>query len=155
MKKVSEIAKELGVSPQAIYKRINKTFKQPLKQHVHKDEKGKTLIDSEGIEIIRRSFEPAVQQPFKQPFKQPFNNGSQERLIESQAKQIEMMDKQLSGKDKQISEKDIQIQNLQRSIEIMQMLLKKEQEKGQLLIEVQREKEPKYKGIKGWFKKEK
>lgn len=131
MKKVSEVAKELGVSPQSIYKRINNTFKQRLKEHVHKDEGGKTLIDTEGIEIIRESFKPTDCEPFQQPF----NNRSQERLIEIMAKQLE--------------EKDQQITNMMRQMEIMQMLLKNEQEKGRLLLEVKEKKED---GLfKRWF----
>ena len=137
MKKVSELAKELGVSPQSIYKRINKTFKQQLKQHVHKDESGKTLIDSGGEEIIKRSFKRKDDEPFNEPFTDTFK---------------EFLVKQVEEKDRQISELMKQNESLTNKLEIMQILLKNEQEKGRLLIEA---KEEKPKGILSrWFKRE-
>jgi len=126
MKKVSELAKELGVSPQSIYKRINKTFKQQLKQHVHKDESGKTLIDSGGEEIIKRSFKRKDDEPFTDTFK-------------------EFLMKQVEEKDRQISELMKQNESLTNKLEIMQILLKNEQEKGRMLIEAKEEKQ------KGFF----
>lgn len=125
--KISEVAKELGVSPQAVYKRVNKTFKQHLKPFVYKNDKGVTLVKPKGIEIIKESFK----QPFNEPFSNNLNNGSSEL--------IEILREQLAAKDKQIND-------LSRQLEIMQHLLKSEQEKGKLLIEA---KPPR--GFKRWF----
>lgn len=130
MKKISEIAKELGVSRQAIYKRVNSTLKQQLTPFVYKDKTGTTLIKPEGVAILRNSFLSTNCQQFNQP-----------GVNSLQSDLIEIMREQLAIKDKQISD-------LSRQVEIMQHLFKTEQEKGKLLIEAIPPK-----GFKKWFKK--
>jgi len=146
---VSVVAKELNVSPQAVYKRLNNGLNglnnglNGLNKHVHKDKQGKKVIDTEGVELLRQSFvstssttsSTTVQQPFKQPFKQDIDD----ILLE-----------QVREKDKQINELLRQNESLINKLENMQILIKNEQEKTRLLItdEVQEEKG----FFKRWFK---
>jgi len=57
MKSVSEIARELNISTQAIYKKINKTMKNELQLHI-KDVGGKKYIDELGEEKIKNGLQP-------------------------------------------------------------------------------------------------
>lgn len=104
MKTVSELAKELNVTPQAIYKRLNKTLKTELKRHVQTDESGKKVITSDGVALIKRSFEQDLN-AFKTDSKQ-----EQPEIIEHMKQEIEYLRKQLSQKDELIAKKDEQIQ---------------------------------------------
>jgi len=52
---VSELARELSVSVQSIYKKINKSMRNELYSHV-KTIKGQKVIDEQGAEIIKNSF---------------------------------------------------------------------------------------------------
>jgi len=54
---VSELARDLNVSVQTIYKKINKSMKKELSEHI-KDIDGQKFIDDEGIEIIKIGFKP-------------------------------------------------------------------------------------------------
>lgn len=104
MKTVSELAKEIGVTPQAIYKRINKTLKTELKQHVKKDNSGKIVIAIDGVDLIKRSFEQDLN-AFTTDSKQV-----QPEIIEHMRQEIDYLRKQLNQKDELIAKKDEQIQ---------------------------------------------
>jgi len=56
---VSEIARDLNVSVQAIYKKINKSMKNELRSHI-KIINGQKLIDEEGTELLKNSFKPTL-----------------------------------------------------------------------------------------------
>lgn len=56
MKSPYQIAKEIGVSHQSVYRRLETTLRNEMQGHVHTSEKGKMLIDADGEEIIRNSF---------------------------------------------------------------------------------------------------
>ena len=119
MKTIAELASELNVTPQAIYKKI-KQFKQPLKQHLHKGEKGKTLIDSEGQVIIRNSFKQFKQSVVKQ-FQQPFNeqfNSDNSQIIKLLEDNINILQEQLKTKDKQIEDLTATVKTQAESINI-------------------------------------
>lgn len=49
---ISELAKELDVSRQAIYNKINVSLKEKLAPHVHEKD-GQKFIDDEGVAIIK------------------------------------------------------------------------------------------------------
>jgi hypothetical protein len=53
---ISELARALNVSVQAIYKKINKTLKDELLPHI-KTVNGQKIIDEQGIEIIKNSLD--------------------------------------------------------------------------------------------------
>ena len=114
MKSISTLARELKVSPQAVYKKVNNQLSTKLKGHVHK-ENGKTVIDEDGEKIIRESFIQSVDNEFNS--------------VENQANQlIQVLQQQLAAKDQQI-------ENLLQKLENMQILLKGSQQQNQLLIE--------------------
>ncbi len=146
MKKISEIAEELGVSRQAIYKRVNSTLKQPLTPFVYKDEHGVTLIKSRGVEIIRNSLLSTNCQQNSQQFTGVDNS----RMIEILNEQLKAKDKQISELNRQLETKDQQLIAKDKQFEIVSILFQNEQKKGNLLIEQQ-----KPKGIKKWFGKSK
>ena len=54
MKKIAEVAKELGVSRQTVYRRVTKNATAELQSHVTKDDRGTTLIDTEGVAILTK-----------------------------------------------------------------------------------------------------
>jgi len=111
MKSISEIAKKLDITYQAVYKKINNQLKTELKKHIHLQENKKILIDDEGIEIIEDSLKT---DNFR------VNNQLNTEFITFLQRQIEI--------------KDSQIDNLLGKIENMQVLLKNEQDKNKLLL---------------------
>ena len=119
MKSVAELANELNVTPQAIYKRLNGSLKVRLKNHTQR-KNGKTVIDSEGQAIIKNSFETKIKKDSKQV------ENVNTILVE-----------QLQKKDEQIQQLMNQNENLLEKIENMQVLLRHEQEKNMILIEQQ------------------
>jgi len=60
MKTIKQVADELNITTQTVYKKINKTMKDELLDHV-KRESGQTLIDETGIVLIKNSVEPFQQ----------------------------------------------------------------------------------------------
>jgi hypothetical protein len=101
---ISQVAKTLGVSRQAVYKKMEKL---DLSQHLSDSDKGKQLSE-EGINILRESFrESTNSKPIRtltgivtqdnQPSVEFF-----ERIIDSQEKQIEFMSRQIEFKDEEI-----------------------------------------------------
>lgn len=128
MKSISEIAKELNISTQAIYKKVNNQLKTELSTHIHKGLNGKTFIDEKGQAIIKTS----LNQQFKTS-SQPVDN----RLEDDYQKNyplIEILKKQLEVKDSQIEELLKQNESLIKKVENMQVLLKSEQEKTTSLL---------------------
>jgi len=120
---VSQLAKEIGVSPQSIYKKVNYTLSESLKIHITK-ESGKTLIDTKGEAILKKSFNkplPNVQQQFN-------NNSTTENTL-----LYEALIKQLEEKDNQLKAKDSQIDKLQILLDNSQQLHHTEQKKSLLL----------------------
>jgi len=59
--KVSQVAKKLGISPTAVYKKF-RTCSELIQTHVHK-EKGITYIDIEGFELVKNSMQKAHPEP--------------------------------------------------------------------------------------------
>ncbi len=97
MKTVSEIAKEIGVTPQAVYKRLNNQLKTSLKAHLHKGLKGETLIDDDGEQIIKEAFKPVVK-----PLNETSPTTVDKQFINSLIDQLKVKDQQLQEKDEQI-----------------------------------------------------
>ncbi len=53
--KVSQVAKILGITPTAVYRKF-KTSSELIQNHVHK-EKGVTYLDADGLEILKASMQ--------------------------------------------------------------------------------------------------
>lgn len=127
---VKEFAKEVNISVQAVYQRLNKDLKEFLKEI-----DGKKKIDPIAIEIL--NFKEDVKQ-----IDQDLNNSLTSALNDS----LRLLEKQLEEKDNQIKEKDKQISNLDKRLEESQKLnanqqelLRREQEKILLLENSERE----------------
>lgn len=59
--KVSLVAKKLGISPTAVYKKF-RTSSELVQNHITK-EKGVTYIDREGFELVKNSMRKAIPEP--------------------------------------------------------------------------------------------
>jgi len=77
MKSPYQIAKELNVSPQAIYKRLTNEFNNQFNNHIQRTQKGRYLLDPVAEQGLRDLFN-IVQQPVQQspiePVVQPLLN---------------------------------------------------------------------------------
>ena len=75
--KVSQVAKILGISPTAVYKKF-KTSSELFQNHITK-EKGVTYIDAEGFELVKNSMQ--------KPMSEPVSPGSE--LVETLQKELD------------------------------------------------------------------
>jgi chromosome segregation ATPase len=73
MKSPYRIAQEIGVSPQAVYKRLTPEFIRQLNNHIKRNEKGKYLLDEEAEKAVKALFN-AVEQLDQQTDEQPLLN---------------------------------------------------------------------------------
>ena len=132
-KTVSEIAREIGISRQALYKRIKAepllTGLQPFTSKVD----GILYISADGEDLIASvcSSSSRVQGRVNradnvdckldsQPDKQV--DSIQESLISQMSAEIDFLKKQIDVKDKQLGDKDKQIEQLSESLRASQML---------------------------------
>lgn len=106
MKTVAEVAKELQVTPQAVYKRLNQ-FNNRFKTHIHKGLKGEKLLDAEGESILKEMFKPV----------ETTSSTTDDKLF------INSLLEQLKVKDQQLQEKDEQIRQLIQINQTNQMVL--------------------------------
>lgn len=75
--KVSQVAKDLGISPTAVYKKF-KTSSELFQNHITK-EKGITYVDREGFELVKNSLQ--------KPAPEPVSSGSE--LVETLQKELD------------------------------------------------------------------
>ena len=66
MKSPYKIAREIGVSPQAVYKRLTEEFINKLDNHIQRKENGKYLLDDVAERVLKELFNQVVQ-PVQQP----------------------------------------------------------------------------------------
>lgn len=141
MKTIAEIAKEIGVSKQAVYDKIKKEpLSSALKDLIEKVDN--TLhIKLDGVELIKSAFNKESQSIVSS---KPLDTISQV-LIETLQKQIETITKELAVKNKQIEDLQNalererehsrqQAENLTELTRNSQILLKQEQEKTAFLL---------------------
>lgn len=124
MKTIAELSKELNVTPQAIYKKVNKQLKQQLKNHLHKGNKGETLIDEEGQVILRDGFKPVfklVQQPDLTTVNKLLLEQIKEKDIQITAltMQIEKLTIELSRSNEHIREMNLNLSELNRNNQVL------------------------------------
>lgn len=132
-KTVSEIAREIGISRQALYKRIRteplSSDLQPFTSRVD----GILYISTDGENLIVSvcSSSSRVQGRVNRADNvdcklnnQPDNrvDSVQESLIHQMAAEIDFLKKQIDVKDKQLTDKDKQIEQLSESLRASQML---------------------------------
>jgi len=77
MKTPYQIAKELNVSPQAIYKRLTYEFNNQFNNHIQRTQKGRYLLDevaAQGLKDLFNQVQQSVQQQTIEPVVQPLLN---------------------------------------------------------------------------------
>ena len=127
-KTVSEIAREIGISRQALYKRIKaeplSTELQPFTSRVD----GILYISADGEERIVSACSSSsrvqgrVNRADNVDCKPDNQVGIQESLISQMSAEIDFLKKQIDVKDKQLGDKDKQIEQLSESLRASQML---------------------------------
>ena len=123
---IKEVAELLEVTPQAIYKVLNKDFKHLNNCLISVERNGKTLkaLNSEGVEILRQHFKPTVETTDKQQFKAEFKTND---VI------IELLSKQLDIKDKQIQDLSDRLREQQELNKNNQILIHRTQQQPKAL----------------------
>jgi predicted ArsR family transcriptional regulator len=135
MKTVKEVAEELDISTQAVYKKLNQ-LQTELNNHIHRVAKGnKTVkaVDRKGIEIIKNSL--------VKPIDNQVGNQLQVETMVILRETIDTLKNQMELKDKEIQQlkedykeqlksKDRQIENLTEMNKNNQILLGREQQKA-------------------------
>jgi len=117
MYKVSEVARNLGVTVAGVYKAI----KQLDKRYINKMD-GVIYIDDAGYDVLKRRFEDSKGQ-------------KQDSRVDDVV--VVSLLKQLEEKDRQIAEKDVQISQLIEQARNYQVLLKVEQDRNLSLVQKQ------------------
>ena len=119
-KTIKQLSKELKVTPQAIYKKINNQLNNELLNHITKGKRGETLVDKEGEDIIKSTFHKPVEQ---------HNVNSLNNSL------LDILKTELEQKNILIESLTRQNENLIRQNENAQKLLANQQQQNQLLIE--------------------
>lgn len=148
LKSISQLAKELGVTRQAIYQKIksNKELSTRLQPFTVNNCKF-TVYSLQGQELIKQAF---INQTVNQTINRTVNVDSKpvstdSQLIDSLTAQIDTLTKQLTVKDEQLTAAQAQINNLIDTIHELTIALKAAQalhglDKQQKTIEVKQEK---------------
>ena len=119
---VGELAKQLNISTQAIYAKINDSMKDELTNHIHKIAKGKRfviMIDEEGVEIIENSIVQVADEQLTSIDKE---------IIALLQTNIELLQEQLNVKDLQIAELNNRLMEAQNISKHNLVLLQNEKE---------------------------
>lgn len=135
---IKQAAKLLGISEQAVYKRLNTTFKPYVEQRLNNRNKPQTFLKKSIIQDFAEQTEPEKEQgctTVEQPLnnvEQPLNNpekATEAALVDSlnarlndKGEEIKRLVAQLEAKDKQIQAKDEQIAALQENLRAEQIL---------------------------------
>ena len=125
MKTIKQIADELGVSKQKVYRFI-------VKNHItaSSEVKQSKLYDEAAEKMIKKGFlenEP-YQKSHHEAHQKHINDTVGEAVIELLQKELEQKNEQLQEKDRQIREKDRQISEMLAQLSVNQKLIDQEQQ---------------------------
>lgn len=149
-KTVQQVAKQLGITPQAIYRRIKDTSDKELYRNLNNEVKTITngnrsfkVITEKGIKLLSEVFH-------KEPeMKQQENTYTEiQPLYTAMEETIKALREQLKVKDQQIQELNDRLKEQQQLNKNNQVLLLNEQEKGNIKS---LESSGKWEKIKGFF----
>lgn len=156
MKSIKQIADELGVSKQKVYRFIVRnhiTASSEVKQSKLYDEAAEMLIKQGLLE------DKPYQKSHHEAHQNYINDTVSEAVIELLRKELEQKSKQLQEKDRQIREKDRQISEMQAQLSMNQKLIDQEQQlhmvterKIQLIEQQQDQEKPNAEEDKKWWK---
>ena len=116
MKTPYKIAKEIGVTPQAVYNKLTPEFIIPLNNHIQRNEKGKYSLDAVAEGKLKGLFNLLVQ-PIEQS-----NELVEQALLNQLNSEIAFLRKQVEIQSKQISELTIALENTTSSLQASQAL---------------------------------
>lgn len=137
---VGQVAKELNISTQAIYLKINSSMSEELAPFIKEVARGKRtikMIESEGVELIRASLDIQVDEVVAKD-----NTSIDKDILKLLQDTIEVLRDQLLAKDEQISKLNERLKESQQITQNHQVLLKDSKEKEQDLLMIEE---------KGWF----
>lgn len=127
MKTVLEIAKENGVTTQAVYQRIGKQRDKELKNCIKKGKKGETLINKCGEELLKSSFSKSIHPTIAQDVANKstqslMGEGLSEpniqiEIIETLKNQIVSLEKDKEKLEDKLDKKEIQIAEKERKLD--------------------------------------
>lgn len=129
MKTIKQIADELGVSKQKVYRFIVRnhiTASSEVKQSKLYDEATEMLI-KQGI-LEDEPYQKSHHEAHKNHINEPVRDVVSEAVIELLQKELEHKNEQLREKDRQIREKDKQISEMQAQLSVNQKLIDQEQQ---------------------------
>lgn len=130
MKTIKQIADELGVSKQKVYRFIVRnhiTASSEVKQSKLYDEATEMLIKQGILE------DEPYQKSHHEAHQNHINDTVSEAVIELLRKELEQKNEQLQEKDRQIREKDQQISEMQAQLSMNQKLMDQEQGRSEKL----------------------
>jgi hypothetical protein len=113
MKTPYKISKELGVSPQAVYKKITDEFNNQFNNHMQKYDNGKLLLDEVAEQALRALFEKTIE-PTIEPVVEP--------TIEPVVQQL-------------LNQKDAEISYLRLRVEVLEAELNTERSHSREMFE--------------------
>ena len=131
MKTIKQIADELGVSKQKVYRFIVRnhiTASSEVKQSKLYDEATEMLIKQGILE------DEPYQKSHHEAHQNHINDTVSEAVIELLRKEMEQKNEQLQEKDRQIREKDQQISEMQAQLSMNQKLMDQEQQLHMLTL---------------------
>ena len=135
MKTIKQIADELGVSKQKVYRFIVRnhiTASSEVKQSKLYDEATEMLIKQGILE------DEPYQKSHHEAHQNHINDTVSEAVIELLRKELEQKNEQLQEKDRQIREKDQQISEMQAQLSMNQKLMDQEQQLHMIMERKQR-----------------
>lgn len=132
-KTISEIAREIGISRQALYKRIKTEPLSTSLQAFTSKVDGVLYISADGEKLIVSACHPSHREQRRVNRNDNVDSkvdsdvdttvdSSQKRLLNQMASEIDFLRKQIDVKDRQLSDKDKQIEQLSESLRASQML---------------------------------
>lgn len=125
MKTIKQIADELGVSKQKVYRFI-------VRNHItaSSEVKRSKLYDESAEMLIKQGFleDELHQKSHHEVHQNHINDTVSEAVIELLRKELEQKNEQLQEKDRQIREKDRQISEMQAQLSMNQKLIDQEQQ---------------------------
>ena len=138
---IKQVATVLEVTPQAIYKRINDTDgNNELIKHIQTDDKGRKLIDNEGLEYLRQVFNKTADNV-------PLNNLNNEL--------IELLKAELKQRDGEITRLHSEIESIRaeykNQLRVKDEQIEREQQIKMASVKQQQQVLIEAPGRKSWF----
>lgn len=152
IKRVSDVADELGVSRVTVYNHIKRLSKE-IKEYVYNDE-GVKVIDDKGIKMIKASIENKEDLQFyftdEDEKSEDTENDNVKELLKEQ---VNILKEEVKRLEKELETKNKQIDRLNNQVESFHMMIRSKEEKiYQLEGEVEEQNKSILDKVKDFFK---